>query len=64
MVCTLFDCYFRITLHKNLAYMPPSTVVFTLMNAADQCTDVEKCFKYLLFCLKQDPLENVYDDEP
>jgi len=54
----------RITLHNNLAYMPPSTVVFTLINAADQCTDVEKCFKYLLFCLKQDPLENLYDDEP
>lgn len=54
----------RITMHKNLAYMPPSKVVFSLISAADNFKNVDKSFKYLLYMLKQDLLEPLFDDEP
>lgn len=54
----------KIIYHKNLAYMPPSKVAFSLVSAADfaaESQDVEKTFKYLLYLLKQDPDD--YDDD-
>jgi len=54
----------KVIFHKNLAYMPPSKVAFSLISASDygaEPKDVEKTFKYLLYLLKQDPDE--YDDD-
>jgi len=54
----------KIIFHKNLAYMPPSKVAFSLISASDygaQVEDVEKTFNYLLYLLKQDPDD--YDDD-
>lgn len=54
----------KVIFHKNLAYMPPSKVAFSLISASDYGAEVEhvdKAFKYLLYLLKQDPDE--YDDD-
>jgi hypothetical protein len=54
----------KVIFHKNLAYMPPSKVAFSLISASDhnaEVEDVEKTFKYLLYLLKQDPDE--HDDD-
>lgn len=56
-----------IIIHKSLAYMPPSKLAFSLISVVDQYNkveDVEKTFKYLLYLLKQDPLDPLFDDEP
>lgn len=58
------DIIKKIIFHKNLAYMPPSKVAFSLISAADcqaEPEDVEKTFKYLLYLLKQEPDDE--DDE-
>jgi len=54
----------KIIFHKNLAYMPPSKVAFSLISATEygaQVEDVQKTFNYLLYLLKQDPDD--YDDD-
>lgn len=45
----------KIVLHRSLAYMPPSRIVFTLVRAVDgyaDASDVERIFRFMLYLLK------------
>ena len=47
----------KIIFHRNLAYMPPSKVAFSLISASEygaQVEDVQKTFNYLLYLLRQE----------
>lgn len=54
----------KIIFHRNLAYMPPSKVAFSLISASEygaQVEDDKKTFNYLLYLLKQEPDD--YEDD-
>ena len=54
----------KIIFHRNLAYMPPSKVAFSLISVSEygaQVEDVKKTFNYLLYLLKQEPDD--YEDD-
>ena len=54
----------KIIFHRNLAYMPPSKVAFSLISASKygaQFENGKKTFNYLLYLLKQEPDD--YEDD-